>query len=145
MKWFILLVGIVVLCFFVALILGWAGGMGSGLGRPTSSLSHEPLPDGELHDDDLDELRFDVTFRGYRMSQVDGVLERLRRELREKDEHIAFLGGITGAATTDEATDGATDEATDEATDGATDEATDEAADRAADEVGDVTVESPRA
>lgn len=87
MKWFILLVGIVVLCFIVALMLG----LGGGMGRPTSSLSHEPLPEGDLHDGDLDELRFDVTVRGYRMSQVDGVVDRLRRELREKDEHIAFL------------------------------------------------------
>ena len=87
MKWFILLVGIVVLCFVVALMLGFGGGMG----RPTSSLSHEPLPEGDLHDEDLAELRFDVTARGYRMSQVDGVVDRLRRELREKDEHIAFL------------------------------------------------------
>lgn len=87
MKWFILLVGIVVLCFVVALMLG----LGGGMGRPTSSLSHEPLPEGDLHDDDLAELRFDVTARGYRMSQVDGVVDRLRRELREKDEHIAFL------------------------------------------------------
>jgi DivIVA domain-containing protein len=86
-KWFILLVGIIVLCFVVALMLG----LGGGMGRPTSSLSHEPLPEGDLHDEDLAELRFDVTARGYRMSQVDGVVDRLRRELREKDEHIAFL------------------------------------------------------
>jgi DivIVA domain-containing protein len=90
-KWFILLVGIVVLCFVVALVLGWIGGLGGGLGSPASSLSHEPLPEGELHDHDLDELAFDVTLRGYRMSQVDRVVDRLRRELREKDEHIAFL------------------------------------------------------
>ncbi|GAA6524440.1 DivIVA domain-containing protein [Intrasporangium sp. DVR] len=101
MKWFILFVGIVVLCFVVALVLGWVGGAG-GLGRPTSSLSHEPLPDGDLHDEDLDQLRFDVTFRGYRMSQVDGVLERLRRELREKDEHIAFLRATTAEEPTPE-------------------------------------------
>ena len=87
MKWFILLVGIVVLCFVVALMLG----LGGGMGRPRSSLSHEPLPEGDLHDEDLSELRFDVTARGYRMSQVDGVVDRLRRELREKDEQIAFL------------------------------------------------------
>ncbi|MDV3221414.1 DivIVA domain-containing protein [Intrasporangium sp.] len=98
MKWFILLVGVVVLCFVVALVLGWVGGVAGGMGRPGSSLSHEPLPEGELHDDDLEELAFDVTFRGYRMSQVDGVVDRLRRELREKDEHIAFLRSRLGAA-----------------------------------------------
>lgn len=88
MKWFILLVGVVVLCFVVALLLGLVGG---GMGRPTSSLSHEPLPDDELTDDDFDELVFDVGTRGYRMSQVDGVVDRLRRALREKDEEIAVL------------------------------------------------------
>jgi hypothetical protein len=88
--WFILLVGIVVLCFVVALILGLAGG---GLGRGTTSLSHEPLPDEPIRDADFDDLVFDVGARGYRMSQVDGVVDRLRRELREKDAEIAVLRG----------------------------------------------------
>ncbi len=90
MKWFILLVGVVVVCFVVAMILGLAGG---GLGRPTASLSHEPLPEEPIADDDFDDLVFDVAVRGYRMSQVDGVLDRLRRELREKDEQISVLRG----------------------------------------------------
>ena len=90
MKWFILFVGIVVLCFVVALILGLAGG---GLGRAATSLSHEPLPDEPIRDADFDDLVFDVGARGYRMSQVDGVVDRLRRELREKDEEIAVLRG----------------------------------------------------
>lgn len=104
MKWFILLVAVVVLCFVVALLLG----LGGGMGRPTSSLSHEPLPEGDLHDEDLDELRFDVNVRGYRMSQVDGVVDRLRRELREKDEHIAFLE--SGSAVTSDQTEADEDE-----------------------------------
>lgn len=90
MKWFILFVGVVVVCFVAALLLGLASG---GMGGPGSSLSHEPLPDDELHDDDLDELTFDVTARGYRMSQVDGVIDRLRRELRERDAELAVLRG----------------------------------------------------
>ena len=94
MKWFILLVGIVVLCFVVALILGLAGG---GLGRGTTSLSHEPLPDEPIRDADFDDLVFDVGVRGYRMSQVDGVVDRLRRELREKDAEIAVLRGDDGS------------------------------------------------
>ena len=93
MKWLILLVGVVVVCAVVAMILGLAGG---GLGRPTSSLSHEPLPDDAIADDDFDDLVFDVAVRGYRMSQVDGVVDRLRRELREKDEQIAVLRGGDG-------------------------------------------------
>ena len=102
MKWFILLVGIVVLCFVVALVLGLAGG---GLGRGTTSLSHEPLPDEPIRDADFDDLVFDVGARGYRMSQVDGVVDRLRRELREKDAEIAVLRGDEAAVASDEAAD----------------------------------------
>jgi DivIVA domain-containing protein len=110
-KWFILLVGIVVTCGVAALLLGRLGG---GLGSPTSTLSHEPLPDDALTDDDLEQLRFDVALRGYRMGQVDGVLARLRRELREKDEELSVLragrpaegewtsGGATGTEHLDE-------------------------------------------
>ena len=98
MKWFILFVGIIVLCFVVALVLGLAGG---GLGRPSSTLSHEPLPDGPIDDADFDDLVFDVGARGYRMSQVDGVVDRLRRELREKDEEIAVLRGVPGPGPTE--------------------------------------------
>ena len=71
-------------------------------------MPHEPLPEGELRDEDLAELRFDVTARGYRMSQVDGVVDRLRRELREKDEHIAFLE--SGSAVTSDQTEADEDE-----------------------------------
>jgi hypothetical protein len=87
-KWFILFVGVVFVCFLAALILGLAGG---GLGRGTTSLGHEPLPEDPIDDADFDDLVFDVGLRGYRMVQVDGVVDRLRRELREKDEQIAVL------------------------------------------------------
>lgn len=88
MNWFILFVGIIVICGVAALVLGRLDG---GLGRATTSLSHQPLPAERLTDADLEALRFDVTARGYRMGQVDGVLDRLRRELRERDEEIAVL------------------------------------------------------
>lgn len=90
MKWFILFIGLVVICFMAALVLGLIGG---GMGNPVTNLSHEPLPDDELNDSDFDELTFDVTARGYRMSQVDGVVDRLRRELREKNAEITVLRG----------------------------------------------------
>lgn len=95
MKWFILFVGVVVLCCTLALVFGLVGG---GMSRGTSSLSHEPLPDDELADADFDGLHFDVGLRGYRMSEVDGVIDRLRRELREKDEQIGVLRGVGAPA-----------------------------------------------
>lgn len=88
MKWLILLAGVVAVCLFAAVALGFIGG---GMGGPGSTLSHEPLPDDRLSDEVLDEVQFDVTARGYRMSQVDGVVDRLRRELRERDDEIAVL------------------------------------------------------
>ncbi len=92
MTWFILFIGVVVVCFAAALVLGLIGaGAVGGLGGDTRSLSHEPLPDDPIVDSDFDDLVFDVGLRGYRMSQVDGVVDRLRRELREKDEEIAVL------------------------------------------------------
>ncbi len=90
MKWVILVAGVVVVCLVVALMLGLVTG---GMGRPTSSLSHEPLPDDAIVDDDFDDLVFDVSPRGYRMSQVDATVDRLRRELRERDEEVAVLRG----------------------------------------------------
>lgn len=93
MKWFILLVGIVVLCLVVAMILGLLGNRFAGTAKPTSTLSHEPLPEQGLRDQDFDELVFDVALRGYRMSQVDAVIDRVRRELRDRDEEIAVLRG----------------------------------------------------
>jgi DivIVA domain-containing protein len=90
-KWFILVIGLVVVCYVAALLLGLV--RGGGMGAPTSSMRHDPLPDTPLTDEDLDALAFDVTARGYRMSEVDAVVDRLRRELREKDEEIAVLRG----------------------------------------------------
>jgi DivIVA domain-containing protein len=66
-------------------------------------MRHEPLPDTPLTDEDLDALAFDVTARGYRMSEVDAVVDRLRRELREKDEEIAVLRGDAERALPDAA------------------------------------------
>lgn len=99
MKWFILVVGLVVVCFVAALLLGLITG---GMGAPTSSMRHEPLPETPLTDEDLDGLHLDVTVRGYRMSEVDAVIGRLRRELREKDEQIAVLtADLTGRGQAD--------------------------------------------
>jgi DivIVA domain-containing protein len=51
------------------------------------------LPDGELDRSAIDRLRFTLAFRGYRMDEVDDVLDRLGRELEQRDLRIAELGG----------------------------------------------------
>ncbi len=45
---------------------------------------------------DVDRLRFAVGLRGYRMDQVDQVLDELRDQLAAKDRKIADLGAELG-------------------------------------------------
>ncbi len=49
------------------------------------------LPPGPLRSEDVSSVRFDMALRGYRMSEVDEVLERLAADLRARDERIAAL------------------------------------------------------
>jgi DivIVA domain-containing protein len=49
------------------------------------------LPDEPLRPGDLDQLRFGVGLRGYRMDQVDAVLDRVAAELAHRDQLIAGL------------------------------------------------------
>ncbi|MGB7425886.1 MAG: DivIVA domain-containing protein [Ornithinimicrobium sp.] len=44
-----------------------------------------------MHSSDLDGVRLDLAFRGYRMDQVDAVLDRLRQELVSRDQEIDRL------------------------------------------------------
>ncbi|WP_018156738.1 DivIVA domain-containing protein [Demetria terragena] len=60
---------------------------------PTATTPYEGLPAGPISDDALESLRFDQTMRGYRMTQVDHVIDRLRDELAERDREIARLRG----------------------------------------------------
>ena len=49
------------------------------------------LPDEPLTSADVEGVRFSMALRGYRMAEVDAVLERLARELDERDRRIAEL------------------------------------------------------
>ena len=49
------------------------------------------LPAAQLQPEDVAELRFDMALRGYRMSEVDAVMERLGDELADRDARIARL------------------------------------------------------
>lgn len=62
-----------------------------GVPDPVTSESFEPLPRGGVDADALTDLRFDQAIRGYRMAQVDSVLDQVADELRERDAEIARL------------------------------------------------------
>ncbi|WP_432488029.1 DivIVA domain-containing protein [Kineococcus sp. SYSU DK018] len=64
------------------------GRVGGALGPATSTRPFRGLPEGPVQAADVDEVRFSSALRGYRMDEVDAVLDRLREEIRERDEEL---------------------------------------------------------
>lgn len=70
-----------------------AGGWGGGLGDPGSDRPRPWLPsEAPVTSADVDAVHFGVGFRGYRMDEVDLVLDRLAAELRDRDAQLAAYG-----------------------------------------------------
>ena len=74
-----------VFAILVVLLLGAIAVVASGRGTPMAD-AWDDRPDAEvpaegpLGADDLRRVRFSLAFRGYRMSEVDALLDRLARE-----------------------------------------------------------------
>lgn len=104
MFWF-LLISLAVVVAAVTLAVVSSGGDGPG-GAASGGLTDawpdqldEPLPAGRpVSRADVDGLRLPVTARGYRMQQVDDVLDRLGAELAERDARIAELESALAGA-----------------------------------------------
>ena len=96
--WVLLLLAVVGVVGVVA--SGYGGGLTpAGPDRPALGLPSEPLSA-----EDLDGLRFSSAVRGYRMDEVDAVLDRVRDELAARDALIAELragAGFPGAKASD--------------------------------------------
>jgi DivIVA domain-containing protein len=91
MEWFI--AAVVIAALGVAAVAA-AGGMGEMSRDPVRDVYRQDLPmDRPLVAADINQLRFGVTLRGYAMGQVDDVLDRLGREIAERDLQIAELRG----------------------------------------------------
>ena len=77
MMWFFAI--LVVLAMGAIAVL--AAGRGSGLGPAYDDRPDALVPaEGPLSADDLRRVRFSLAFRGYRMSEVDALLDRLAAE-----------------------------------------------------------------
>jgi DivIVA domain-containing protein len=78
----------------VVLALGGVALLAAGRGTPMADV-YDDRPDasvpatGTLSADDLRRVRFSLAFRGYRMSEVDALLDRLAREREEAAEPTA--------------------------------------------------------
>jgi DivIVA domain-containing protein len=85
----------VLLLLLVLAVLGAVAVVAAGWGDGLAPSTRRPGPRAELppdpRADDLDRVRFAVGLRGYRMDEVDEVLDRLREELRIRDERVAAL------------------------------------------------------
>jgi DivIVA domain-containing protein len=76
----------------IALVAGVVTGRITGaMELPASSLPFRGLPPEDVVAADLEELRFDAALRGYRMNEVDEVIDRLAVELQQRDDEIAEL------------------------------------------------------
>lgn len=75
-----------------ALAVGRVGGRVSvAMPEPVHPTGHDVLPSGQITRADVAAVRFDRAARGYRMDQVDAVLDRLAEEIARRDEQLAEL------------------------------------------------------
>jgi DivIVA domain-containing protein len=89
MEWFIAVVAVAALGVAA---MAAAGGMGQMSRDPVYDTYRQDLPsNGALTAEELKNIRFGVTLRGYAMAQVDDLLDRLALEIAERDALIAEL------------------------------------------------------
>lgn len=89
------------LAVVVALLIavGWiAVGGGGHMSLPQPDRPDPAVPDtGLLGRGDVDKVRFSVGARGYRMDEVDDILDRLAYEIDVRERRIEELEGHSGA------------------------------------------------
>jgi DivIVA domain-containing protein len=82
----------------IVLALGAVAVVASGRGQPMGP-SYDDAPDslvpsdGPVTAEDLRRIRFPLAFRGYRMAEVDALLERLAEEREAADRDSASPSG----------------------------------------------------
>lgn len=99
-----------VIVFAMAVVVGGAALVALGGGGTLPEAEHDRISarlpqDRPLGRTDVDELRLPMALRGYRMDEVDDVLDRLGAELALRDERIAELeavGAVRGSVAASE-------------------------------------------
>ena len=103
------------LLFIVVLLIGLTtaavmGRIGGFMADPTSSQSFGGVPAGPLSAGVFEHLHFDQALRGYRMDQVDKVIDALGARVRALEAEIASLPGTAAASPGTVAASAAADE-----------------------------------
>lgn len=78
---FFILVTLILVIGFAAVLTGRL--TPDPMADPARSTPHHGLPPGPVRAGDVDQVRFDTALRGYRMDQVDDVLDRLQQRIAE--------------------------------------------------------------
>lgn len=97
---------LLVLIFLVVGVGVVAAGLGSGMPSANPDRDGALLPENPMRPEEVEGLRFSLGLRGYRMDEVDDVLDRLAAELAERDRQIDALhrrlgdAGPAGSAST---------------------------------------------
>ncbi len=87
----------------VVVVMGGVAALAAGRGAPMSD-AYDDRPDalvptdGPLGAEHVRKVRFSLAFRGYRMSEVDGLLDRLARQLERTEAPPAEAATDSGAA-----------------------------------------------
>jgi DivIVA domain-containing protein len=80
--------GVLAVLFVAAVVSTREGGVMADAPRDAADVN---LPAGPLRPVDVHQVRFGLAVRGYRMSEVDEVLDRLAGEIAVRDSRIAEL------------------------------------------------------
>lgn len=78
---FFILVALLVVVGFSAVITGRL--TPDPMAEPVGSTPHHGLPHGDFRAEAIDRVHFDTALRGYRMDQVDEVIDRLQLRIAE--------------------------------------------------------------
>ncbi|HYO86383.1 MAG TPA: DivIVA domain-containing protein [Dermatophilaceae bacterium] len=93
---FVVVVLVLLVGVLAAVVVGWRGGLSIGMPEPTSTMGFAGLESEELTSQAVAQVRFDRVFRGYRMDQVDAVLDLVRADLAEREAALAELTSAAG-------------------------------------------------
>ena len=85
---FLLLVVVLLIGLTTAAVMGRIGGF---MAEPTSTHAFSGVPTGSASAGDIWLPHFDLALRGYRMDQVDEVIDALSARLRELETEVASL------------------------------------------------------
>jgi len=96
---FLVLIVILLIGLTTAAVMGKIGGF---MADPTSTQSFSGVPAGTLSTDEIAQLHFDQALRGYRMDQVDQVIDALTARVRELESESevrsSSVPGVTSTA-----------------------------------------------